>query len=409
MKRLLIGAAIILAFVSCKKDGVSPAESKVLLLPAMSGTIINASNKTAFSLFDQVLSLNENNNTLISPLSIYMALGMVYNGADNATRDSIAKVLELSGTEVDNLNSTAKALIEQLPQEDNKVTFSIANSIWYRNNGVQPIQSFLDITEENYKATISPVDFSSPQAVTSINNWVSEKTKGKIDKLVDQVSGDDLMYLVNAIYFNGNWQYAFKPSDTFTDLFHISENNTVSIPFMLQEVTVRYASNEDFEMVELPYGSGKAFSMFIMLPKQAGIPINQFAGTLNESLLETAMTLLKPTKIRVIIPKWEYSYNMEKLKDQLTALGMGIAFSDNADFSKMYPAKVEITRAIHKTYIKVNEEGTEAAAATAVGIGLTAVQVLPAFKADHPFLYIIAEKQTGTILFTGILNDPSKN
>jgi serine protease inhibitor len=409
MKLFIPIIAIILLFLSCKKDGVSPPESKVLQLPAMSGTIIHASNKTAFNLFDQVLSLNENNNTLISPLSIYMALGMVYNGANNATRDSIAKVLQMSGTEIDNLNTTAKAMIEQLPQEDNKVSLSIANSIWYRNNGVQPIQSFLDISKENFNATVSPIDFSSPQAAASINNWVSENTNGKIKKLVDQVSGDDLMYLVNAIYFNGSWQYAFKPSDTYTDIFQTSENKTISTSFMIQEVTVPFVSNGDFEMVELPYGTGKAFSMYILLPKKSGVTIHQLAGTLNEPLLETTIAMLQPLKIRVVIPKWEYSYTMDKLEEQLTALGMGIAFTDNADFSKMYPASVKITKAIHKTYIRVNEEGTEAAAATAIGIGLTAIEIPQVFKADHPFLYIITEKQTGTILFTGTLNDPSKN
>jgi len=370
--------------------------------------MVNASNKTAFNLFNQVLSSSENNNTLISPLSIYIALAMIYNGANGKTADSIAKVLEMEGISIDDLNATSKALIEQLPAEDNTVTLSVANSIWYRNEGMQPLASFLDIAKENYKAEINPIDFSNPSAVITINNWVSVKTNGKIPGILENVDASDLMYLINAIYFHGLWQHPFKTSDTHTDIFHAA-NKEVSTSFMSQEVSIPNISNDKFDMVELPYGTGKAFSMYILLPVNANETINQFYTTLDESTIENAIALMQVSTKTLIIPKWEYSFALEDLKKTLTALGMGMAFSDTADFSNLYTGKVEITKAIHKTFIKVDEEGTEAAAATAIGIGVGAALPSPPFKADHPFLYIIAEKQTGIILFMGTVNDPSEN
>jgi serine protease inhibitor len=410
MKFYITLLVVILGMASCKKDTNPPPAYKDLQLPAEAGTIINSSNITAFKIFNKVLSSEENQNTLVSPLSIYMALGMVYNGADNATRDSIGRVLEIEGNGVDNLNATAKALIEQLPGEDNKVSMSIANSIWYKKNDVQPIQSFLDICNENFKAIISALDFSSPSALANINSWVSDKTNGKIPKILESIDDSDLMFLVNAIYFNGSWKYSFDPANTYNTVFHGAQGHEINTPFMSQELTVSGTSNENFELVELPYGTGKAFSMFIILPKNASVKLNPFVATLNESILADAIAQMQESKMKIIIPKWEYSYNWENFKDQLKAMGMAIAFTDSADFSKMYPRKVHITKAVHKTYIKVNEAGTEAAAATAIGITLTSAPSQPReFRADHPFVYIIAEKQTGTILFTGTLSDPSKN
>jgi serine protease inhibitor len=409
MKKFLTILAIALAIVSCKKDGAATSLSTNLVLPANAGSIINASNRTAFDLFSRVVSLEANKNILISPLSIYMALSMVYNGADNATRDSIAKVLQLEGIDIRTLNATAKAMMEQLPREDTEVKMAIGNSIWYRNDGMQPLQSFLDITKENYQAAISALDFKDPSALSTINNWVSEKTNGKIPTILDQLDGNDLMYLINAIYFNGSWKYAFNPSDSYNSIFLTADGRSVSTPFMNQETTVLSVSNENFEMVELPYGTGNSFSMYILLPKKSNTLINQFAATLNESTIQDAIMKMDSSKMTVTIPKWQYAYTLEDLKNQLTAMGMGIAFTDGADFSKLYPGKTNITKAVHKTYIRVSEEGTEASAATAIGIGYLSIEQVPVFIANHPFIYIIAEKQTGTILFTGIVNDPSQN
>jgi serine protease inhibitor len=167
-----------------------------------------------------------------------------------------------------------------------------------------------------------------------------------------------------------------------------------------------------FTLVELPYGGGKSYSMYIAMPKDQQQPISTFASLMNENLLSDAINKMDSVNLQLSIPSWEYSYHIDNMEPELSMLGMNIAFGKNADFSNMYnPGQVKpyITQAIHKTYIKVNEEGTEAAAITAIGIGTTAVVLPPVFKADHPFLYTIVEKQTGTVLFVGIVNDPSEN
>ena len=338
---------------------------------------------------------------------------MVYNGADNATKDSIAKTLELSGIDIASLNAVCQSLLSQLPKEDNNVQLSIANSIWYRQSSYESLTSFLNTVQNNYDASVRPLNFDDPSAINTINNWVAQKTNNKIPKILESISPDDLMYLINAIYFNGAWKYAFKTSDTYNDIFNLQNGSTKSVPFMKQQLTTKMYKNTSFTMIELPYGGGKSFSMYILKPADANESLNTFASSLNENILTNAIDGMDSSTVQLEIPKWEYSYEVADMKPDLSMLGMGIAFSDNADFSKIYDpsqVKVYISKAIHKAYIKVNEEGTEAAAATAIGIIFTSMpSPPPVFKLDHPFLYSIVEKQTGTVLFLGMVNDPASN
>jgi serine protease inhibitor len=415
MKKIFSFAFFVLMIVfitSCSKTNVND-HTQTIVLPETGSSVISACNQFAFNFLRSTLQQDTtNSNKLISPLSIYMALSMVYNGANNATKDSIANVLQLSGIDINSLNAVCRSLITQLPQEDNEVQFSIANSIWY-NDGFQPLDSFLNTTQNFYEASVQPLDFDNPASVNTINNWVAQKTNNKITKVIDVISSTDLMYLIDAIYFNGAWQSAFKTSDTHNDDFYLSNGSAESVPFMQQELKTTVYSDSAFSLLELPYGSGKSYSMYIALPANQQQPISTFASLMNENILSNAINKMDSVNIQVDIPKWEYSYSIDNMQPELSMLGMGIAFDTSADFSKMYnPAQVKpyITKAIHKTYIKVDEEGTVAAAVTAIGIGTSAiVSSPPVFKVNHPFLYAIIEKQTGTVLFTGIVNDPSAN
>ena len=405
---------MILIVSSCTKQNPNPSDNtNTILLPVDGSTVINANNRFAFDFFNATLSQDpENNNKLISPLSIYLALSMVYNGADNATKDSIAHTLQISGLDINSLNSVCNALITQLPKEDNKVQLDIANSIWYRQNSYSPFASFLDIIKTNYDASVQALNFDDPSSVKTINNWVAQKTNNKIPTIIQNISSDDLMYLINAIYFKGSWKYAFKTSDTYNDVFHLQDGSTKSVPFMKRKMTSEMVSNSNFSMIELPYGGGKSFSMYIMKPADTRESLTTFASSINENILIDAISKMDSTSIELQIPKWEYSYEVKDMKPELSKLGMGIAFGGNADFSKLYDpsqVKVYITKAIHKTYIKVNEEGTEAAAVTAIGAGMTSVSQPSIFRLDHPFLYAIIEKQTGAVLFLGMVNDPGAN
>ncbi|MFT3701158.1 MAG: serpin family protein [Agriterribacter sp.] len=401
----LLTVLTITFFSSCTKEP-GGAITKNIELPSGAANVIHASGKFGFDLFNSVVAKKADENILVSPLSIFMAVSMVYNGADNATKDSIAKALQVQGISIDDVNAACKALIEQMPGLDNKVNLSIANAIWYKNSGMQPLPSFLDVTANNFKAEVSSLDFSSNASVNIINNWVADKTNDKIKKVIDAIDPGDLMYLINAIYFKGSWQYAFKSSDTYTDVFHVSGNENVTVPFMKQRMNVNNAVTDDFEMIELPYGGGKSYSMYIVLPRNASTSISAFVSNLHETKLQDAIATMRSMDRTIIIPSWEYEYSIDDLRIPLSELGMGVAFSDFADFSKLYAGNVAITKALHKTYIKVNEEGTEAAAVTVIGVGTTSTAPGQEFKVDRPFVYVIAEKQSGSILFSGILHNP---
>lgn len=407
---ILIGFLIFLA--SCNKPNPSVSvQTRNITLPADGMAIINANNKFAFEFFRATLQQDAaNNNKLVSPLSIYLALSMVYNGADNATKDSIAKTLQLSGIDMNNLNAVCQMLISDLPQEDSKVKLSIANSIWYRQNNYNPIPTFLNTVQDNYIATVNPLNFDDPSAVNTINNWVAQKTNNKIPDIIDAISPGDLMYIINAIYFNGSWKYAFKASDTYNDVFYLQNGSNKMIPFMKQKITTKMYSDSLFSMIELPYGGGKSFSMYILKPVNQQQPLNKFSASLSDNYLTDAISKMDSVGFELQMPKWEYSYEIKDMKPELATLGMGIAFTGNADFSKLYDpsqVRVYISKAIHKTYIKVNEEGTEAAAANVIGFTYTSLPPsVPIIKLDHPFLYAIVEKQTGAVLFLGMVNEP---
>jgi serpin B len=401
--------------LSCKKDNSSsPDITKQLILPAGSAAVIDAGNQFAWKFFNTVLQQDPAaNNKLISPLSIYTALSMVYNGANSSTRDSITKTLQLNGISIDDLNALNKALIEQMPSEDNKVTLNIANSIWYRNNGIQPLPDFLNTVQHNYDAQIQSLDFNNPSAVNTINSWVAQKTNNKIPSVLDKIDPSDIMFLINAIYFNGAWMHSFKTANTHNLDFHLYGGNTVSVPFMSAEMTLLTNINPSFTLVDIPYGGGKSYDMYILLPKKNDQPITDFAAALDQTTLTNALSNLDSQGVTLNLPKWEYAYNIDDMKPHLAQLGMGIAFGNTADLSNMYPKSpdpIYISRALHKTYIKVSEQGTEAAAATVIGVGqTTAILSPPVLTIDHPFIYIIREKQAGSILFLGIVNNPSKN
>ncbi len=396
---------------SCKKSTATPDKTQTITLPSGGASVITANNQVAFNFLHATLQQDPaDNNKLISPLSLYLALSMVYNGADNDTKDSIARALAISGMDINTLNATCQALIAQLPTEDNKVQLSIANSIWYKQSTYQPLAPFLNIARTDYAATVQPLNFDDPGSVNTINNWVAQKTNNKIPTILNNISSDELMFLIDAIYFNGAWQYGFKTSNTFTDSFHLHNGIAKAVPFMIQQIKLNAYGDSSFRMIELPYGGGKSYSMYIAIPNNPQQSIGAFAALMDQAKLSATISKMDSMYMVLEIPKWEYSYAVDDMQPELAQLGMGIAFTNAADFSNIYDptqVKVKISRAIHKTYIKVNETGTQAAAVTAIGIIPQDVPAIFPIKFDHPFLYTIVERQTGAILFAGILNDPS--
>jgi serpin B len=392
---------------SCKKNIQQPDILKPIVLPpAGTSGIIQANTDFAFDFWHTVLQNDSSPvNKMVSPLSIYLALSMLYNGADHATRDSIQYALRLNGISIEDLNNTCKALLQQMPLVDNEVNLSIANSIWY-DKSQQPLQSFLNVNDSFYNAGIQALNFGDPASVTTINDWVSKQTHGKITQIIDQLAG--VLCLVNAVYFKGSWTAAFDKKATANASFTTAEDKTVSAPFMFLHSFLRYFGNDSLQMVQLPYGGGN-FNMYVLLPR-TNMQVTQLAAVLNRPSFANWQAHLDSTDVQLFLPKFQYSYSIDNMLPELSAMGMGIAFSDAADLTKIYSGGAQVNQAIHKTYINVDETGTEAAAATAVNVGGNTSPAPPLMlRFDHPFLYVIQEKTSGVILFIGQVNDPTQS
>ena len=388
---------------SCEKTDPVQKEPKKIVLNKKAAEILQADRQFAFELFKEVQSLSEAENLMISPLSTSYALGMTLNGAVGTTRDAFREVLHFEELSDQEVNESYQDLMAQLVTLDEQVQFSIANSIWYRL-GYQVLEDFISINREYFGAAVEELDFSDPGAVDIINGWIEEKTNDKIQDMLDYIPGDAVMYLINAIYFNATWKYQFDPEETFEDDFFLEAGGLHRCDFMQVEGSFHYTSQEKFTAVELPYGDS-AFSMVVLLPK-AGVSTADLFGELDAESWDSWLNQTYPAKVLIQLPKFKYEFN-SLLNDPLTNLGLGIAFTESADFSKItHGGGIFISRVIHQTFIDVNEEGTEAAAATIVEMIETSAPQVLQFRADKPFFYVIKENSTGAFLFMGKVGKP---
>lgn len=393
----------------CGKDQAPPATITPVILPQGGQSVITAQNTFALAFFKALLGQDQSaSNKLISPLSIHMDFSMVYNGAAGNTLDEMRRALQLGDIPMALLNEVNNTLITGLPLADSRVAMDIANSIWYRDEGPQPLSGFIQTVSESYQAKITGADFTSPQTGNAINTWVAERTRGKINKIIEQVDPADIMYLINAVYFKGQWRQKFESKETQSRAFYTAAEGSVQTPFMKQTGKFRYLENQSMQCVELPYGSG-SFSMYILLPASARTPAELLTG-FDGDILANDLSSMDSAEVALFMPKWEYSYNLEHLKTEMSSLGMPDAFTQGADFTNMYPAEAGayISKAIHKTYVAVDEQGTEAVAVTSTGMGTTSVPTVREMDINRPFIYLIAENQTGSILFLGMVNNPAQ-
>jgi serpin B len=374
--------------------------------------LVQADNAFAFSLFREVNRQEAaDQNVFVSPLSVAMALGMTYNGADGTTRTAMAEALELQGMSVADVNQAYRDLIDLLTGLDSRVEFRIANSIWHRP-AFTPSQAFLDLNQQFFDATVQALDFAGPGAAATINGWVDQNTNGKIREIVpDPLPDQIVMYLINAIYFKGDWTYQFDKDLTRNAPFELAEGGEVSVPMMSREEehAIRTYGDANVTVVDLPY-SRRAYVMTVVLPHEA-TGAGPLAGGLTQEQWNGWIAGLDSTSIFVNLPKFTIEYAV-RLNDVLKALGMAEAFDPcKADFGNMFPlanpGDFYIDDVRHKTFVDVNEEGTEAAAATSVGIGVTSAPAR--IEVDRPFIFAIRERLTGSILFMGKIMNPTVN
>ena len=366
--------------------------------------LIEANTKFGFKLFSEILRQDEGKNIFISPTSVAIALTLLYNGASGKTQQEMATVLELQGIKRSDINAANQTLLATLENLDPEVLLSIANSVWIRQNF--PLnQQFLQQVKQFYQATATELDFNSPKATEIINQWVRENTRGKIPQIIESIDPADVLFLINAIYFKGNWSEKFARSRTTQKPFYLPDGSNKQHPLMSQSGEYFYYENKLFQVVRLPYGS-KQVSMYVFLPRKNS-NLDIFYQQLTPDNWKNWMKRLSKREGYIELPRFKLEYEIT-LNDILKALGMASIFDSSADFAAMTSHAVCVSEVKHKTFVEVNEEGTEAAAATSIAVTRSAVIFTPPFRmiVDRPFFYTIRDDRTGLILFMGSIVAP---
>lgn len=405
------------------KNGVVTLLVLTAIFVGYKGTVLFAADKTdtaivvegnnifACDLYAQLKQ--KDGNLFFSPSSISTALAMTYAGARGNTAIQMADVLHFTLNQ-ERLHPAFFALMQDLTANAEKRPYqlAIANALWGQS-GYPFREEFINLTKDYYDAGFKEVDFKDEQqrelTRQKINLWVEEKTNNKIKELIQQRILTDLTRLVltNAIYFKGTWVAQFNPDQTRNSPFTLIAGEKVEVPMMSQAKDFNYSENDVLQLLEMPY-AGEELSMLILLPKQMN-GLKEVEDLVTVENLENWLSRLQKQEVVVSIPKFKMSAEF-LLNETLTSLGMSDAFSSvSADFSGMTPDPVGlyISKVIHKAFVDVNEEGTEAAAATAVVMTLKAIpEPKPVFRADHPFIFMIRDMRSGSILFLGRVMDP---
>jgi serpin B len=376
--------------------------------PMVDAKIIAANTRFGFKLFSQILKQNSSQNRqniFISPTSVAIALTTIYNGASGETQQAMAKTLELQDITLQEVNSANAALTAAVQNLDDKVQLTIANSVWVRQD--YPLKpDFIQRTQNFYKAKVNNLNFGDPGAPSTINEWVKQTTNGKIDRIVEQISPEDVLFLLNAIYFKGEWTTAFNKQQTAEYPFNLAAGGQKQHPMMSQSGEYKYYENEQFQALSLPYGNDGRLSLYVFLPDQNS-SLGAFYQNLNAENWHKWMNQFQNRQGSIGLPRFKSESDLT-LNDTLKALGMGVAFGEGANFSGIAD-RVALSEVKHKTFVEVNEAGTEAAAVTSARVALiAAVSQEQPFQmiVNRPFFCAIRDNQTGTVLFMGSIVEP---
>lgn len=377
----------------------SPTGSSPLSPPTE--TIVAGDNTLGLALLARLTQSNPDGNVLLSPPSLAFNLSMVYNGAGGATKDAIARVLGVSALQAEEINTANATILEGLEHSGQGITLDIADSLWSSDAFSIP-SSFVHTSESDYQAQVSKVNFANPQTVAQINAWVSAHTGNHIPNMLQTIPSNTVLMLLNALYFQGAWETAFQPSDTHPATF-TRPAGSLTVPMMSRTGLFAYGSTSGVQVVSLPYAGGTLRMDLILPPSGTSLPTANLVTDWSQWTSH-----LHTEEGTVELPRFTISYSTE-LASALQALGMGVAFSSDADLQGICGTNVgcQISAVEQKTYLSVDEQGTTAAAATSTGITITAVQLpLFTFVANRPFLCAIVDNQTGMILFLGAVVNP---
>lgn len=406
-KRVFVILALFGVLAACQNDEnisqLKPKVRKDIVLSPSERVMTNRGTDFAFRLFNQVCRTEtEKPNIFISPLSASLALSMTANGANGNTLAEMQTTLGFSPSSFspDEMNSYNQKLTSALLDLDNTTQINIANSIWVRK-GFKVYDSFVDVNQDYYNAEVRNLDFASSTAKDIINQWCADKTNQRIKDVIKEIPADMRLYLINALYFKGTWTSKFDKSNTAYESFSNADGSKAMVPMMNQTASFNYFQNDCFSIAEFPYGN-EAFSLVVLLPVE-GKTLDEGLSGLTYEHWDEWISEMHGRELEVKFPKFELKYDKDLIED-MKDMGMKDAFDVNkADFSKMSAADLYIGLLQQFTYIKVDEEGTEASAVTVVGMLDTSVGPSSPihFYVNKPFTFLIKEKSTGAILFMG--------
>lgn len=376
-------------------------ERKDIVLTRSEQEMVANNNVFAFNLFANVKEkLSEGKSFMVSPLSVTYALGMLNNGADGGTKEEICNVLGVNDAAT--MNAFCRKMIDESGKLDPSTKLSIANAVEV-NKDYELYDDFIKVVKSNYDAEVENLDFSSPSALKHINDWCSKHTNGLIPEILTELDPNAISVLLNAIYFKGIWTNKFDKKETKKESFKLANGKEVKVQMMHQKDVFNMGFNGTCKALCLSYGN-KAYNLTILLPLE-GKNTDDVLKSIDRKDWRKSLNMYGQT-VDVKLPqfKTESKFRLEKI---LPAMGMPSAFTNDADFSKFCTKPAKITDVIHKSYVEVNEEGTEAAAVTAITMkdaSIGGTPQIPEFHADHPFIYIISEMSTNTIFFIGEYN-----
>jgi len=406
---ILFSLVTITGFISCSKENTGQQPDltpKALELTVKGPEVIAYGNEFGVELFTKVAQ-EENKNLMLSPLSASTALTMLLNGCDGDTYDQISEMLNYpDNMTMSEINEVYRSLVAQLLVVDPKVKLALANAIFYRQ-GFSVKNPFLNIMSTDFDAEIAGLDFSLPSALTTINKWASDNTNGKVPKVLDEISGDAVMFLMNALYFKGDWSYQFDKGLTSNRTFYTDGSSSVEVSTMKGDVGSKVTSGSNYMAVELPYGCTN-FTMVVVVP---GGTLSDFITSLTAEKWNTITSAFddqeKFGELTVYMPKYKFSYE-KQLNDQLQSMGMLDAFIPGlANLSGISDASIYVDFVKQNTFVEVDEKGTEAAAVTTIGIVETSFPPQPQeFVIDKPFVFAIRERTTNALLFIGQVVNP---
>lgn len=397
---LVVGTMILPSACTQDKSSPAPVEGKPI---ALSARVASKTTDFAFDLTRKIDATEPaEDNIFVSPLSLHIALGMLMNGAEGETREGIIQALRSDGLSADELNKAYNTLLRELPEADNKVKLAIANSMWYRN-GFAVKSSFKDVLSDVFAAQIYGESFDG-STVRKINQWASEKTQGKVDQVIDQIDGGLVMFLMNALYFKGDWAIPFDKNKTRDHDFKLASGGSRKVPMMFLEEKLQGYSDNDMDVVILPYSSGQ-FNLTLFVPKE-GKDVHTLIQELDSKKWETIQNGNFNVKTYLGLPKFTLKYDIN-LNEVLSDMGMAKVFTDQAELGGIADASLLVSFVKQNTFLGIDEVGTEAAAVTTIGVELTSVnQPQRTVIADRPFFFTISENTSNTILFTGRIMNP---